>query len=131
MATIEKVQARINAMPARMSAKGLRQADADFSIVANSGFRIYLKWKDETKAYDNGYKFIHAFGVAESLDEADEYINGLPSAEEASRAVFIGQLAKLIELGNDTGIDVDFVNPLVATMKRISENALTDQRGTA
>jgi hypothetical protein len=44
---------------------------------------------------------------------------------------FMTALSDVIELGRQNGIEVDFVNPLVDTMRRLSENILTDQREAA
>ncbi|WP_391564592.1 hypothetical protein [Sinorhizobium meliloti] len=41
---------------------------------------------------------------------------------------FMGALANVIDLGKDNGIEVEFLNPLQATMKKLSDNILTDQR---
>jgi len=38
---------------------------------------------------------------------------------------FMESLGATIELGKSADIDVDFVNPLVVLMKRLSKNALT------
>lgn len=37
----------------------------------------------------------------------------------------MGQLGKLIDAGKTDGIAVDFMNPLLDTMKRLSENVIT------
>lgn len=67
--------------------------------------------------------------VADALDAARAIIAALPDAETARLNNFMGALGKVIDLGRDLGVDVDFINPLTATMKRLSENVITDQRG--
>jgi hypothetical protein len=37
----------------------------------------------------------------------------------------MGQLGKLIDAGKSGGIEVDYLNPLLDTMKRLSENVIT------
>jgi hypothetical protein len=48
-------------------------------------------------------------------------------AEERDRAEFTRLLANAIDKGRSIGIEVDFLNPLTETMKRLSENAITYQ----
>lgn len=40
---------------------------------------------------------------------------------------FMEKLGDVIDLGKSEGIEVSFVNPLVETMKRLSENIITHQ----
>ena len=53
----------------------------------------------------------------EMLDAAHEYIEGMPSEEEANKASFLKNLT--------SNIDVAFINPLTALAKKLSENAIT------
>jgi hypothetical protein len=39
----------------------------------------------------------------------------------------MGKLGTLIDFARDDGIKVDYLNPLVETMKRLSENVITHQ----
>jgi hypothetical protein len=64
----------------------------------------------------------------EAIDALRSEIDNLPSEEERNLREFQHDLGKLIDKGRDFGIDVEFVNPLVETSKRLAENALTDQR---
>ena len=49
-------------------------------------------------------------------------------AEQAKLNDFMSALGKVIDLGNQHGIEADYLNPLVASMKKLSENIITDQR---
>jgi hypothetical protein len=129
--TIEDVQQRINTMPAAMNAKGLRNPDAAFSIRANSELTAYLKWDDKKTAYGSAYHYAKAKMPAEFLDKLDAFIAALPSQDETRMKEFMTALSDVIELGRQNGIDVDHVNPLVDTMRRLSENIITDQRVAA
>ena len=55
------------------------------------------------------------------------YINDLPSVAEIQLAEFQGDLANLIDKGRDYNIPLDVVNPLIATSKKLAENAITKQ----
>jgi hypothetical protein len=129
--TIEDVRKRVNAMPAAMSAKGLRNPDAAFSISANAELSAHLRWDDKKTAYGSKYEWVKGKTPAEILRKMDAFIAKLPSPEETRMKEFMGALSDVIELGRQNGIEVDFVNPLVETMKRLSSNIITDQREAA
>lgn len=126
----EDIQARVNAMTAAMVAKGLRAPDANYAIKSESDPSIVLshgKLIGASAEYDRDYHFFTGATAGVVLDMAVTFIAGLPDAAERHRADFMAQLGKTIELGRRGGIEVDYVNPLVETMKRLSENALTYQ----
>ncbi|KEA07516.1 hypothetical protein [Rhizobium rhizogenes] len=129
--TIDDVQQRINAMPAAMSAKGLRNPVARFSIVANEELQAYLSWDDKKTSYGSKYEWVKSKTPAGVLNKMDAFIAKLPSPEETRMKEFMGALSDVIELGRQNGIEVDHVNPLVETMRRLSENIITDQRVAA
>jgi hypothetical protein len=130
---LSEIQRRLDGMPAAMNAKGKREPDATVFIHANAEPSVMLKWKrtaaDSVAIYGSSDVTHFLTGVLpEILDNADRLIAGLPTPEEAMMAEFTAQLAKTIELGKANGIDVQFVNPLVEAMQRLSENAITDGR---
>lgn len=130
-ATINDVQKRVDTMPAAMSAKGLRNPVAKFNIVANEELQAYLSWDDKKTSYGSKYEWIKGKTPAAVLSKMDAFIAKLPSPEETRMKEFMGALSDVIELGRQNGIEVDFVNPLVETMKRLSSNIITDQREAA
>lgn len=124
------IQTRVNAISKAMLGKGLRKPNADLRIAANVRVEILLRWQDPTKPdfFQDVLKFIGGDTPEDALDNADSFIAALPSAEEAKLNQFMGALANVIDLGKDNGVDVEFLNPLAATMKKLSDNILTDQR---
>lgn len=124
---VTEVQKRIDAMPAKMSAKGLRLPDVKVWMSANGDVSVALKrnigagndYRDEKSEYLRGTSIAHL------LNEAEAWIENLPSAEETKRDTFLAQLGKVIDLGRDLGQDV---GALAAEMKRLASNAITDQR---
>lgn len=131
---ITEIQSRLDAMPARMLAKGLVMPTASARIEANTELAVYLRWEDMTKPKSAYRTVIEAFrrdDISAALDAADAYISGMPSAEETKLRNFMDALGNVIDLGRSQGIEVDFVNPLVETMKRLSENVITYQTDAA
>lgn len=124
--TLNELQNAIDAMTPLLVEKGWKQPEATLSIEANRVPRVYLS---RTMAdYQRDYQFIAPGDtMEETLDNAREFIADLPDPEEARKQEFITQLAALIDLGRENGIDLAFVNPLQETMKRLAENALTHE----
>jgi len=125
-----EIQQIINAMPARMSAKGLLHPDAKLELEANAQPSMTLVWSmgDSTSYSNRRYEWLKADTPREALDKAEAYIAALPSAEETKRNTFIAALAKVVDLGNELGQDVGV---LASEMKRISENAITFRQEAA
>lgn len=130
-----EIQARVDALSKAMTAKGLREPVASLSFESHKvEASVCLRWTDVTKLsgryshLDHSYEFIKASTLIEAFDKADEFVAALPSADEAKMKQFMGALANVIDLGRTNGIEVEFLNPLQATMKSLSENVLTDQR---
>lgn len=70
----------------------------------------------------------HGGSIAEQLDAAMEHAVALPDPAEREMAMFRRKLADLIDDGRNAGIDLEFLNPLSDTMKRLSENAITHEQ---
>jgi len=97
------------------------------------GFRIMPKdqdafiitlWDCPNGDFQGGLNRIKGNTPEEVFAKAWEYINGLPSVAEIQLAEFQGDLAKLIDKGRDYNIPLDYVNPLIATSKKLAENAI-------
>jgi hypothetical protein len=130
MTTVNNIHAAINPMPAMLARKGKVKPEVEFKIEANAGFSIIMGWK---KPYTNNewekeYQCFLGDDVATAVGKAMSFIEELPTAEQAKLHHFMGKLGKLIDAGKSGGIDVDYLNPLIDSMKRLSENVLTYQR---
>lgn len=124
---ITELQANAGALVNAMTAKGLPRPKASISVKAFEAPLVYMHWDDPNMTY--GRTEItrdECIGVA--IDEAFELIASLPSPEDRKREQFMTALGRVIDLGRENGIEVDFINPLTATMKRLSENVITHQR---
>jgi hypothetical protein len=133
MTTIDDIYAAINPLPAMLTAKGKIKPEVSLSIEANAGFAISMNWdKRHAKySYERDYKTFLGASFEEALSKAKTFINELPSADQARLHEFMGALGKLIDSGKADGIAVDFMNPLLDTMKRLSENVITHQPARA
>lgn len=62
-----------------------------------------------------------------AIEQARKFINDLPSVEDKKREEFTRALGNLIDQGREVGVEVDFMNPLEAMMKKLSTNALENK----
>lgn len=125
----KEIQARLDAMPAKMSAKGKATPSATFSLEGNSQPKVYIRWnpKPSDPFAPNIYEWFKGETIGQQLDAADAFIEAMPSRDEELKTQFMRGLADLVELGKSSGIEVAFVNPLTELMKTLSENAITFQ----
>lgn len=129
MTTIDEIYTALNPLPAMLTAKGKVKPVVECRIEANARIAIAMNWK---KAYayndwERDYEHFSGNDFADALSKAVEFIDELPSAEQAKLHHFMGKLGSLIDAGRDDGIEVEYLNPLLDTMKRLSENAITHQ----
>nr|WP_278521307.1 hypothetical protein [Brucella anthropi] len=127
---IQKVQLEVNRLQVAMAAKGKSRSDVLFSVRSHEEYRISLHWlkHDPRHPHDTECEVFLGRNPEEVISDARQFIADFPSAEETKFREFMGALGRVIDLGRNNGIDVDFINPLTETMKRLSKNALTDQR---
>lgn len=128
--TIADIHAAINPLPALLSKKGKVTPKVTFTTEANAGAHISMSWR-KPYAYndwEHEYECFTGEDFATALGKATSFIKELPDARQAKLNHFMGKLGKLIDAGKDDGIAVDYLNPLLDTMKRLSENILTFKR---
>lgn len=127
-----EIQKRVDSIELAMRGKTKTKA-VHFTQEAHAVPYVYIShnpkltdnWHDEEAKFLRLGKGIDT--VEALLDAADAFAASLPTKDEAERAAFLGKLSDTIEYGHKIGIEVEFVNPLVEAVKRLSENALTHQ----
>ena len=129
MTTIDDIYAAINPLPAMLTDKGKVSPVVDLRIEANAGINISMSWNKphSRNDWERNYECFMGDDFAKALSKAVAFIKALPSAEQAKLHHFMGALGKLIDAGKSDGIDVDYLNPLLDSMKRLSENVITYQ----
>jgi hypothetical protein len=124
---ITEAQARVDALAKRLQEKGVKNARAEIEIHSHVQPNVFL-WGDEIDGKGGSLKgFYRVESPDAGFERAYEFIDALPSAEEIAQRAFMRQLGELIDKGRDLGIDLDFINPLSETMRRLSENVITDR----
>lgn len=129
MTTIEEIYAAINPMPAMLSAKGHVKPRITIEFEANARVIVWLRWQADKPRYSGEEEIRGAYGdtADEAVAEAIAIINEMPSVKEARLHAFMADLGRLIDNGRSVGIEVEYLNPLTETMKRLSENIITYQ----
>ena len=125
---VEQIQARLAALITAMMDKGLRNPTANFEIKGDGRFMVGMSSGGRYGEADHWYDYPMGNDPEAAFSKADAIIAAMPDAKTRNMQVFMGALGKVIDLGRDNGIEVDFLNPLAETMKRLSENVITDQR---
>ncbi len=123
-----KIQKRVDALSKAMLAKGMKAPCATVMMKSEGQPCLHLSWSDKSQKYGESYDAFHAPTLGEAFAKADDFVASRPSPKQMRFDEFMGALGKVIDLGKENEIEVEFLNPLVATMKQLSENALTDQR---
>lgn len=105
------------------------------NIEARSGGRcahVTLNFAKAGESYPGEYEFLTGDTLKEAVEKAKASILAQPTAEERALQDALEMTAKALEAsrkaGLDTGDGAAFVAQLEAMMKRLSENAITDQR---
>lgn len=125
------IQKRLDALVLAMLAKGLREPRATARLKSNEQPMAGIEWKDPSTDFGTAYEYPSADTIPEAMDKAAAIIAAMPEAQQRKLNDFMAAVGKVIDLGRETGIEAEFVNPLVTTMKKLSENALTFQKQAA
>jgi hypothetical protein len=129
MTTIEDIYAGINPLPAMLTAKGKVKPEAVVMINANARLSIMLKWKKALlpQRMGAGIRALRRRQFRGGASEGRGVHPGAAIGRTGKAHHFMGKLGNLIDAGKDEGIEVDYLNPLLDTMKRLSENVITYQ----
>lgn len=131
--TIKAMYNAINPLPAMLSAKGRVNPSVKVEFEANtSRIYIWLAWEKQHNPEYHGQQYTvlcKGDTIDMALADAMVKLKKLPSAKDENTRAFMRDLGKLIDNGRKIGLEVEFMNPLVESMKRLSENIITHQPG--
>ena len=128
----ENMTATCDRLAKLMADRGIITPSAE--IQARSGHRtarVMLIFAKAGESYPGQYKFLTGDTIEEAVEKAEEWIRAQPTAEERALKDALELTAKALEAsrkaGLDTGEGAAFVAQIEAMMKRLSEDAITDQ----
>lgn len=115
-----------------MAERGIPTPNAALEVRSHTTqARIMLNFSGLNSSYADKYEFFTADTPAEAVEKAEAWIMAQPTAEERKRKDALELTAKALEAARDAGMDTGegaaFVAQLEAMMKRLAENAITDQ----
>lgn len=120
------IQEQMDRLSDAMIAKGLRKPRASFELQSHCEPHVLLVYEPYKKGPygSDKYEWFRGGTVGEIIAKASAFIEAFPSLEETKFREFMGALGAVVDLGKENGIEVETLNPLVATMKKLSKNAL-------
>ena len=128
----EQAKLACDGLAALMLERGFKMPQVNLEIRSNvTQARILLRYGKADSSYPDQYQFCSADTPAEVVEKAEAWIMAQPTAEERKRKDALELTAKALEAARDAGMDTGegaaFVTQLEAMMKRLAENAITDQ----
>lgn len=133
--TIQYLISELTSMEHALCENGYINADTDLYVHYGDYAVTKIKICYSAPSGDTQYKSFQSDKesnevYAELLEQAWTFIKGLPSPEEAARRDFLAKLGRLIDQGRELGLETDFLNPLEASMRKLSENILEHKPGS-
>jgi len=125
--TEAEIQRRADMLSDAMLAKGMRAPKATVMIRSMQDTCVHMAWADTSQTYGESYDTFTGDGVGEAFELAEAFVANRPTPEQARLNEFMASLGKVIDFGKTAGIEVEFLNPLVRTMKKLSENIITHE----
>lgn len=126
--TPHEIAAALALIEQRIKDKGYHRPSATFKINW-IGYPMTIAIEHQTQAGGTGHnEFIHATldeGFKAMLGQANAYVDGLVSIEDAKKNAFIAAIGRLIDQGREIGVDVEYMNPLTEMMGKLSTNIIT------
>lgn len=127
--TPSEIHTECLAIEALMTSRGFHRPEVAFLVNFFAGRPFSMKVEMRTtESYDSA---ISTFPDVTTEDEipsmfvkAREWVAAQKDPKTLRREQFIAHLGRVIDEGNTLGLDVEFMNPLVESMRRLSENVI-------
>lgn len=129
MTTIDEIRQFAEGAETLSADKGYPNIDLEIKIAARSDVIRAAFWYknvvDKSTSTLRHLQILSAPNWPTLQHKILDFIRDLPSSEELLEKQFVESLAHAIECGKAASKNVEFLNPLIETMKKLSENALT------
>lgn len=134
MHTLQSLVSELTAMEHAITNLGFIHADSDLSLHWSDGnpLRLTLSYaapSGEPFHWSENRQTETDEELTSLLSEAWDHIRGLKSPEQSEREAFLKEFGRTIDKARGLGFGVEFLNPLEATMRKLSENILEDHSG--
>lgn len=117
------------AVEALMTSRGFLRPEVAFFVNFFAGRPFCLKVEMRvTEDYSSAISFFPEVQTEEEIpllfQQAREWVAKQKSPRVIRQEQFLASLGRVIDEGNALGFDIEFMNPLVESMRRLSENVL-------
>lgn len=114
---------------ALMTSRGFLRPEVAFFVNFFGGKPYCLKAEMRTtESYDSAISTFPDVGSVDEIPDlfakAREWVAAQKDPKTLRREKFIANLGRVIDEGNTLGFEVEFMNPLVESMRKLSENVL-------
>lgn len=135
MTTVDDIKTRLDLAASILREKGYQKVSAGVWI-ESTGVIGHVKHHrqgadiDSYRSSDDQWH--HLDGTAEEIaDKAVVFARDAKTTAETAEADYLRLLHKAIDFARQRGLEEPFINPIAELAKKISKNAITDQRGAA
>ena len=122
------IQRELASLHAALTAKVYRVLGVDLTFSHGAEAKLQM-WYYPVEGSESRYYYLRGEDISALYAEAAQYISALPCVADLQAEDLRESLATTIEKARKYDMPLDFINPLTASMKRLSENALEDKRG--
>jgi hypothetical protein len=133
MHTLQSLVSELTSMEHALTELGFQSADSDLSLHwgHSSPLRITLAYycNGEPQNWDRTARTETDEALTELLAAAWTHIRQLKTPEQLARELFLHEFGRTLDKARDLGFGVEFLNPLEASMRQLSENILEDKSG--
>lgn len=124
--TEDQIRAECEALAAALMDRGFKGVDVYCQIRVVGRDYTYIGWDTGHLSMSDGQGFWEGT-LPERLQAAWDWVNEQPTKQQRLEKVAIASTAAALEAVREAGLEPEFINPLEVMMKKLSENAITDQ----
>lgn len=127
--TIDYLVEQAQAMENTLREKGMTSPDVEITLnyTDSRPFRVGARWS-LNHIFQHIEQPYEILSPEETLAHAWSQIRQLKTAEEERKRQFLKSFGNLLDEARELDLDVEFINPLEESMRKLSENILEDQR---
>lgn len=127
---LKEIKDQLTSVEGDIRALGYSHASVSlrFNWIFSNAATVSVDYRvDDYSKLHTEFLHINSGTIQDAIDAARKFAGNLPPVAETKKQDFIQALGKLIDQGRDLGFEVEFMNPLVESMKKLSENIITKQ----
>jgi hypothetical protein len=129
MMTPSEIHAECLSVEQLMTSRGFHRPEVAFFINFFAGkdfsLKVEMRTSESWESSISIFPDVQTEGeIPHLFEKAREWVAAQKPPKELRKEQFIASLGRVIDEGNALGLEVDFMNPLVESMRKLSENVL-------